>query len=60
MDMSPKTKYLVADYLLKAIYKAQGYDHYCHANCSGTYSKPYDKTRKCFLPVKSDSVSDKS
>ena len=29
-DMSPKTKYLVTDLLLKTIYKTQGNDHYCH------------------------------
>jgi hypothetical protein len=50
--MPPKTKNLVADHLLKAIYKTHGYDHNSHADAGSADGKPDDEPRKCLLPVK--------
>jgi len=43
-NMSPETKYLVADHLLEPVYKTERNDHHSHTQGSGPNSEPDNKT----------------
>ncbi len=44
--MPPKAKHFAADDLLKAIYKAQGHDHYGHTQRGGPNGQANDESAK--------------
>ena len=41
--MAPETKDLIADHLLKTVYKTEGNDHNSHADGSGANGQPDDE-----------------
>ena len=53
MNMTPKTKNFITDYILKTVYKTQCHNHYRHTDGGRTNGKPNDKTGESILPVKS-------
>ena len=55
--MSPKTENLIADHLLKTIYKAHGHDHDGYTDGRSADGQPDDEPGKSLFPVKGNSFS---